>query len=94
MFVRCAYDKIQEQDNMKANIRLFKEQGYSALKQLLRVLLLLALTPAEMAMVSSPISMDDVSAACSWCTPAWISMDVKSAASALLLMLLCGGSQI
>ena len=27
-----AYDKVQEQDNMKASIRLLKEQGYSAPK--------------------------------------------------------------
>ena len=36
--------KIQEQDNMKASIRLLKEQGYSAPKQLFRILLL-ALSP-------------------------------------------------
>ena len=44
-----AYDEVQEQDNMKASIRLLKEQGYSAPKQLLRILLL-ALSPSEMAM--------------------------------------------
>jgi len=40
-----AYDKVQEQDNMKASIRLLKEHGYSAPKQLLRILLP-ALSPA------------------------------------------------
>ena len=52
-----AYDKVQEQDKMKASIPLLKEQGYSAPKQLLRILLLV-LGPSEMARA---ISMDEVS---------------------------------
>ena len=77
-----AYDKIQEQDNMKA-IRLLKEQGYSAPKQLLRILLL-ALRPSEMAMA---FSTDAVSADSS---PASSFMDYKNVMIATLLTLLCG----
>ena len=53
-----AYDKVQEQDIMKASIPLLKEQGRNTPKQLLRILLL-ALSPSEMAMA---VSMDGVSA--------------------------------
>jgi len=60
-----AYDKVQEQDNVKASIQLLKEQGYSAPKQLLRIRLL-ALSPSEMAMA---ISMDEVSADASLLLP-------------------------
>ena len=51
-----AYDKVQEQDNMKASIPLLKEQGRNTPKQLLRILLL-ALSPSKMAMA---VSMDGV----------------------------------
>ena len=78
-----AYDKIQEQDNVKASIRLLKEQGYSAPKQLLRILLL-ALSPSEMAMATST---DAVSAELS---PASSFMDYKNVMIATLLTLLCG----
>ena len=74
---------------MKASIRLLKKQGYSAPKQLLRILLL-ALSPAEVAMASSPVPMDDVSAVASLTSPAWNFMDMKNASFASLLTLLCG----
>jgi hypothetical protein len=76
-----AYDKVQEQDNMKASIRLLKEQGYSAPKQLLRILLL-ALSPSEMAMA---FSTDTVSADSS---PASSFMDYKNVMIATLLFAL------
>ena len=78
-----AYDKIQEQDNMKASIRLLREQGYSAPKQLLRILLL-ALSPSEMAMA---FSTDAVSADSS---PASSFMDYKNVMIETLLTLLWG----
>ena len=78
-----AYDKVQEQDNMKASFRLLKEQGYSAPKQLLRILLV-ALSPAEMAMA---ISMDEAS---STTNPTSNFESYKNMAVAVLLMLLCG----
>ena len=80
-----AYDKIQEQDNMKASIRLLKEQRYSAPKQLLGILLL-ALSPSEMA-TAMAFSTDAVSADSS---PASSFMDYKNVMIATLLMLLCG----
>ena len=82
-----AYDKVQEQDNMKASIRLLKEQGYSAPKQLLRILLL-ALSPSEMAMA---VSMDGVSADASTSTsPSSNIESYKTMMIAILLALLCG----
>lgn len=73
---------------MKASIRFLKKQGYSAPKQFLRILLL-ALSPAEVAMASSPIPMDDVFAVISLTSPTWNFMDVKNALFASLLKLLC-----
>ena len=78
-----AYDKVQEQDNMKASTQLLKEQGYSAPKQLLRILLLV-LGPAEMARA---ISMDEVSADASASSNF---ESYKNMMIAVLLTLLCG----
>jgi hypothetical protein len=69
---------------MKASVRLLKK--YSAPKQLLRILLL-ALSPAEVAMASSPIPMDDVSAVASLTSPAWNFMDMKNASSLVSIMI-------
>ena len=84
-----AYDKIQEQDNMKASIRLLKEQGCSAPKQLLRILLL-ALTPTEMAMAASTDAAMGSLTTSSWYFLAWSFMDGKNVMIAFLLSLLCG----
>eukprot|EP00435_Cladocopium_sp_Y103_P050419 s572_g15.t1 len=81
-----AYDKIQEQDNMKTSIRLLKEQGYSAPKQLFRILLL-ALSPGEMAAMSS---ISDAALDPSSTDGAWSFIDVKSALIAILITMLCG----
>ena len=78
-----AYDKVQEQDNMKASTQLLKEQGYSAPKQLLRILLLV-LGPSEMARA---ISMDEVSADASASSNF---ESYKNMMIAVLLTLLCG----
>ena len=61
----CLSTSGRDQGNLKASIRLLKERGYSAPKQLLRILLL-ALSPSEMAMA---ISMDEVSADASLLLP-------------------------
>ena len=75
---------------MKASIRLLKEQGYSAPKQLLRIFLL-ALSPTEkMAMASSTDASMDSSATTSWYFTALSFMDGKNVMIALLLTLLCG----
>ena len=86
-----AYDKSQEQDNMKASIRLLKVQGYSAPKQLLRIFLL-ALSSTEMAMVSSMDVPADPSMTSAWFSPAfaWTCMDGKNA----IIALLCGACGI
>ena len=47
-----AYDRIQEQDNVRTSIRLLKEQGYSAPQQVLRILLLALSCSLEMAMAT------------------------------------------
>ena len=78
---------------MKASIRLLKEQGYSAPKQLLRILLL-ALSPTEiMAMEPSPMDASaDSPSNLSWLFPTFLFtyMDVKNTLIAVLLSLLCG----
>ena len=53
---------------------------------------LLALSPAEMVIASSPVPADDVSAFASLASPTWSFMDVKISAIALLLTLLCGAA--